>query len=471
MPLSAEGARVSSIPHVYRYAVASALRDTASGQRLELATSGGVVERTHFLEGRLVSPRRTADFLTGIAEIAGARFYRPDLWRTAMDPVVTSDGERLRFESFSQCCSVHARADLLPAAIESDASDAADGGGGARGRGTTNVDFNAPMRAALGRVRDDQRVVLKVGARDVTLESGSGSVVERKVALPLRWIQGFGEIPSYQSRLIPKLEIPAAEARRFLRSLPRGRSYSPDVSWIVPAAGGLRLSQRATAEGIPVNGLERLAVLEPLCARADMLRIREVPGAGVTSWEIVAADARFCLLLSPQSSRGFSGEGQALGALAGDGWRELLPRVRAALRWRGRILADDIAREIDRPAERVAGALSALAARGLVGFDAEEGAYFHRELPFDLEAVERKQPRLRNARALVAEDAAEIVRRDGRVVEAFVRSGETEYHVRLLDDGDTCNCPWFGKHAGKRGPCKHVLAARLALQGAPEDGP
>ncbi len=30
------------------------------------------------------------------------------------------------------------------------------------------------------------------------------------------------------------------------------------------------------------------------------------------------------------------------------------------------------------------------------------------------------------------------------------------------DDGDRCTCPWFGAHGSGRGPCKHILAARLA---------
>ena len=58
----------------------------------------------------------------------------------AADPVVTLDGERLRVESFSQCCGVYARADFLPDFLVADAI----------GKGTTNVDFNPPMRAALG---------------------------------------------------------------------------------------------------------------------------------------------------------------------------------------------------------------------------------------------------------------------------------------------------------------------------------
>ncbi len=30
-----------------------------------------------------------------------------------------------------------------------------------------------------------------------------------------------------------------------------------------------------------------------------------------------------------------------------------------------------------------------------------------------------------------------------------------------VDDGWTCTCPWYGKHHGDRGPCKHVLAVQL----------
>ena len=57
----------------------------------------------------------------------------------AADPVVTSEAANLRFESFSACCVVYARLDVL--------SDGLDGAPAASG--TTNVDFNPPMREAL----------------------------------------------------------------------------------------------------------------------------------------------------------------------------------------------------------------------------------------------------------------------------------------------------------------------------------
>lgn len=45
-----------------------------------------------------------------------------------------------------------------------------------------------------------------------------------------------------------------------------------------------------------------------------------------------------------------------------------------------------------------------------------------------------------------------------------VLSNATEYEVRLSQTpgaGDRCTCPWYAKHRGTRGPCAHVLAARI----------
>jgi len=106
--------------------------------------------------------------------------------------------------------------------------------------------------------------------------------------------------------------------------------------------------------------------------------------------------------------------------------------------------------------DRVVRALSRLGAAGRVGFDAHEGAYFHRELPYDAEVLEAMHPRLVDARELVANGA---VVADGGVYR--VRSGDIEYVVRPIGMGYRCTCPWYGKHRGSRGPCKHVLAVGL----------
>ena len=138
----------AAVEHVYSYPFASAASPVPRGVRLAVATSGGDAEREPiFYNGALVNPLHVARLLIAVSGIAAARFYVPPrmLQRIllAADPVVLSDGERLRFEALSSCCGVYARADFLPDAL-AEAPVA---------RGTTNVDFNPPMRAALASLR------------------------------------------------------------------------------------------------------------------------------------------------------------------------------------------------------------------------------------------------------------------------------------------------------------------------------
>jgi DNA-binding transcriptional ArsR family regulator len=450
---------VSTLAHAYRYAFASALDRADQGHSLRLATSGGAEPSPYFFRGLLARPRRTADLLLAVAEVASSRFFLPGALRN-IDPVVTSGGERLRFEAFSSCCGVYARCDLRPEAIEGDWL----------GRGTTNVDFNEPMRAALAGVRDDERVSLNVGAQAVELERDGASVVERKVKLPTRWLKGFVEVQCYQAAMKPAVELAAADAYRFLASLPHQVPMSSLPSFAVPHGRTLRISQREAPGAIALGGPARLRILARLVRGARTLRIY-AHDDGASAWELVFDDTRFHLVLSPDASRGFSGEGQALKALAGDGGASL-PRVRAALHWQARLRPEDLARQVGLEQDAVGVALAQLGSRGLVGYDLDEGAWFHRELPFDLGAVEELQPRLLDARALVANGGVRVLPREGdhHEVEVLVQGTGVEHVVRLRGEDERCTCPWYSRNQGARGPCKHILAAHIALGDAPSDG-
>jgi SWIM zinc finger len=78
-------------------------------------------------------------------------------------------------------------------------------------------------------------------------------------------------------------------------------------------------------------------------------------------------------------------------------------------------------------------------------------------LPFDLSMMEDLNPRLVSARELVANGAVTVIRSEP--FEATVKSGDVSHRVREVEESLHCTCPWFGKHQGERGPCKHVLAA------------
>ena len=112
--------------------------------------------------------------------------------------------------------------------------------------------------------------------------------------------------------------------------------------------------------------------------------------------------ARFHLVLSPDVWRGFSGEGQVLSRLADKSWERSLPKVQKALAWQAMIDEEGLSRQTRLAPPQIRSALAALAARGLVGYDLASGAYFHRELPFDLALVDKLQPRLVAAKKLLA---------------------------------------------------------------------
>jgi hypothetical protein len=445
------------VEQTYRYARPSAV--TADG--VLLATSGGttpagLAEHPRFFDGFLAHAEQTATALLCVAKVARTRYFLPPGTLAAIlraaDPVVTSNGDRLRFESFSACCGVYARLDVLPSGLDAPPL----------GTGTTNVDFNPPMREALARVGGFDPLHVEVG-EDVVVTTFDGSVTEKKVPLPERWLKGFAEVQVAGSTMRPVLEVDGAEARRFVRSLPPPAGGRGVPLWVAPAGRGLRLTSRPG--GVCLAGPERLRVLEPLLRFATGLRAYAPavarPGDPAASvWELAMDGARMVVTLSPDVSRGFSGEGGVLYDLAAADVTDDADLVSALLAFEPRVDVPRLAREAGLPEERVLRALGALGAAGRVGYDAAEGAYFHRELPYDAEALEGMHPRLRDARALVAAGAVRI---EGDV--AYVRSGDAEHVVRTTVEGPRCSCPWYGKHRDTRGPCKHVLAADLARRG------
>lgn len=446
----------------YRYPHLSQLDRGAGAPALSLATTHVPAGQSWFFRGTLRQPRLTADLLLALVRVVGSRYHIPPAMLARIiaeaDPVVTCAEDRLRFEGFSACCGAYARVDLLPEAVE----------GSLLGPGTTNVDFNPPMRVALTTLRDTETVRLAVGQGEVELERASETVVERKVALPLRWIKGLLNVQAVQSRLQLRAQIGGLEARRFLRSLPRQGTHGRPA-WVVTSGAGLRLSQIASKGAVRVGGLERLRILEEVSRHARTLRIYGSDTEESSAWELDTGSARFHLVLSPEVWRGFSGEGAALMELAYPEASSDTEAVRSALRWQSRLEPAQLGRECELPPERMARVLARLAASGVVGYDLSQSAYFHRELPFDIGLVETLEPRIREARKLVGEDGVRLGGTEGGVTEAWVRGSGVEHRVRLSTDGARCSCPWFARHPGDRGPCKHILAAQIVTGGGEDE--
>jgi uncharacterized Zn finger protein len=71
---------------------------------------------------------------------------------------------------------------------------------------------------------------------------------------------------------------------------------------------------------------------------------------------------------------------------------------------------------------------------------------------------------LQNARKLFAENKVRIDSHSSDRIDAFVAGSGVEHRVRLTADDAKCTCPWHSTHAASRGPCKHILAARMAVE-------
>ncbi|GIH60001.1 hypothetical protein Msi02_08180 [Microbispora siamensis] len=450
---------ISSLRHMtnatqaYSYAAPSMLVDG----RLGLSTSGGralsgPAVAPRFFSGVVTQAAPAAAALLGVADVALTRYHQPRPGWTR-DPVVTCGGDRLRFESFSACGGVYARLDLLENALDGEVFD----------RGTTNVDVNGPLREALARVGARDPLHLGVGADELTVTTLDGAVVEKKVPLPERWLRGFAEVQVIAARMDLRAELHGMSAVRFLRSLPK--RATADL-WVAPSGRDLRVTDRPGPGAVCLSGVGRLATLLPLLRFARSLKVYgpASPGGPASSaWELDLPGMRYTLVLSPERWRGFSGEGAVLADLATDEAEADADVVGMLLNFEPEVEIGLLADRAGLSSTRVRAALTQLGTAGRVGYDLSEAAYFHRELPYDREHVQHLNPRLTAARALVETGAVEITGDTARV-----RTGGGLREVGLADG--SCTCPWWWDHRGSRGPCKHVLAARIAARATTDTG-
>lgn len=441
------------------YLAPSAYTRAAAGGQLVLQTLAGLtpqglIAHPVFFRGTVQRPDVVAAGLRTLVEIASTRYFNPIPGGFAsLDPVVTANGDRLRCEAFSACNGVYARLDLLGDALDT----------GTLGFGTTNVDINPPLALALASIRAQDRLHLSVGTDGIEVDTPDGGFRERKVELPERWVRALAETQSLAATLDLRATLDGAAWRRFINGLPMSGGSGAGVNlWLLPAGTALRHSGRQKKGAISLAGSARLSALKRIQHLIQAVRIYgpetepDAKGA-LSAWVIDLPGARLTLMLSPEPYRGFSGEGAVLHALSQARADDALT-LGALLAWEAAIDPAALAVETGFAPDRIHGALQALATAGQVGFDLHEERYFHRQLPYSESRLEKNYPRLAAARALL-ENAA--VAPDGNRLR--VTSETRDYWVNLAEEPARCTCYFWAKYKGSRGPCKHVLAARLYL--------
>jgi hypothetical protein len=447
------GAGESTIEQRYAYVAPSGVADERGAATVQLATSSPNDTHPWLVTATMSDPPTVAAGLLVLATVARSRFYVPAATIARIlelaDPVVTSHGDRLRAEAFSACCGVYARLDVLPAGLEIETAH----------RATTNVDIGVGLRRALGQLPAGGQLRLSVGGAGIGVDAGGLSMIERRVRLPARWVKGLAEVQLAERRMAHVFTISGAEFRRFIRTVPAaGRNHAP--SWVQADRTTIRLTGRPSGTAAALGGADRLRVAAPIAAK-----VRTVAVYGddhCSAWVLDLGTTRLTLVFSPSAARGFSGEGSALEDLVGDADIMLAALVSTAVDLDGTIDPARVAAAAGLSNDDAVAGLRVLAAQGDLGFDVVEGAFFHRPLPLDAVRATR-HPRLAEAEKLVANGAVRILGDGANRTEAEVSSGGVVHHVILGAFGDRCTCPWYGRHQGERGPCKHVLAVRLGL--------
>jgi hypothetical protein len=438
----------------YQYSQPSTLKKSTLSDELFLAKYSEIQKNNSpcFFWGSLTDPYTVARCLLTLSNVVKSSFsLSPFELAMLKDPIVTAGNEKIRFEGFSHCAGVYARVDVLGDGHDGEFLE----------NGTTNVDFNQAMLAALSNIRRSEKVLLSIGQKEVALHRDGEKVVERKVPLPVKWIKGLTSVQIFLAGSEKVHSFNRLQALQLFKSIPPGK---PKTDYYLITRGGKPMFSPVKAgDAITVGGIHRLKLIEPLLAIADELRVFPHATMQSTTWQIYIGAVRFSLSISRDAWRGFSGEGAALESLiedVPDNWVQSLDNYSYANQaFNPTLLAVNEGLDLQK-VDNITGRLSAI---GLLGYDLDENNFFYRRLPFKLSRIMSLNPRLKDAEKLLQEGKVQIISRQDDKVEARVEGSGVHHMVMLNGDKEQCTCTWFSKNQGERGICKHILAVKKLL--------
>lgn len=401
-----------------------------------------------FFWGSIVEPLVVAKCLGTIAKIVRSS-YAP-IPVKLYDPIVSTGTEQIRFEGFSSCNGIYARLDLLENSVE----------GEFIASGTTNVDFNEPMLNALNAVKKNEVMVLGVGEKEVKVSTSQGTIIEKKVKLPQRWIKGLTSVQVYLAEMTERFELNKLQTIQMLQSIPKGKNLSP--FYLSFRANRYQFSPILTINSVYIGGIERLQLLQGLLPYIEKSKIYQAEDAESCAICLYLSNMRFTLVLSPANNRGFSGEGNVLENMLQDIPLEYVHAVNGLCKANESFNPTLLSIEHTIDFTKMDQLTASLSSIGLLGFDLHHRQHYYRRLPFKIDRILSLNPRLKNAKTLVKNDEVRLIKNTFDDIEAQV-TGTDMIHTVLIKDGQAkCTCEWFNQHQSKRGFCKHILAVKIA---------
>jgi hypothetical protein len=438
----------------YNYKNVSSIQRENGVNQLILAHQTEIEEINNipcFFWGSLTDPYLTAKCWTTLSKVVRSSFG--PIPASLRDPIVSAGAERLRFEGFSSCNGVYVRLDMMPDAVD----------GEFIASGTTNVDFNDPMLNALNAIQKNEKVVLAVGQNEVRVSTEKAKVIEKKVTLPPRWIKGLTSVQLYLADMEKVFELNRLQTIQLFQGIPKGNVKGE--FHIASRAGKFIFTPLAISGSVRVGGVNRLRLLEGILPMVDRLMIYQSQDRETCSLVAEFGKMRLMMAFSPDSYRGFSGEGKALDNMVEQVPQEYIFGLNSLLKSNETFDPTMLSIENDIAFSTMDSLTASLSSMGLLGFDLHENQHFYRRLPFKMERILSLNPRLKNAKKLIDNADIEIVAQRDDFVEARVKGSGVFHKVLLEKDQSRCTCEWYTTYQGKRGVCKHVLAVKMLTNG------
>ena len=420
-------------------------------------TPKGIEENPLFFHGQILYPTIISGGLLVLADIVSTRYFQY-VPVAQKDPVLTAQGDRLRAECFSACNGVYARLDIFQNALDGEIL-----------YGTTNVDIGSDLRKALFKIKQGDRLNLRIGEEgwkslhSRTLSSGSELTdifIQRPVQMPDRWIRALGNCAMLHQKMKYRFHLEGMQAKAFMASLPAATGKEQS-GWLTPTKTGASLNFREEKDSVYISGLHRLSALKRMMSHVQEIYFYSPEGdaPGQMMLEVCMNGARLTLSLTAKSYEGYSGEGALLESLSDMRTLENADSIDSVLNFESKLDLEQMAKSMKMGKTDFSDAMELLAVSGKLGFDVHEKAFFHRELPEDPDRVLKDNPRLVGAQKLL-EDTVYV---EDSVW--HVKSGDTIYRVIYPEtcgvENAKCTCTWYVKHQNSRGPCKHILAVKL----------
>lgn len=403
-----------------------------------------------------------------------------DAW-FVLDPVITVHPDEVFFECFSQDESSYGRVGVNYDVFE-ELGDV--------GCGTTNVDYSSALYDEFQKIRDYKETTLEVDPEGFNVATtGEADYREVKIDLPDTWVRGFLQVsaamtlPAATIQLHPmdlhnlcfvlrrKKEKVGPRSLRF--HLEPGQPVRVTLEpWGIEQVCARSLYMGSESREIRIWGRRRLHTLERLIPVAKSFTVLLL-GTGMPSfWIADCGDLRFTLGLSGWTANDWSSSGNFdLLAARGDVDSDTQQRVFKALCEDWKATTPQLANRLDLDRGTVESSMVAWTQAGRVMYDVDRGLWRRRELtrePLPMDKLRFSNEREQAAAELVNRvEALKSRRVDGRVtLSARVGKERPELTVDLDQriKTATCSCSFFFQNRLRKGPCEHILAARLAFE-------